>query len=100
LKRFRIAIGWAGVRSRIPDTRRDDGRDQECVDGLPVHGTIAFMTRLISGAERIRPAVIKNAAKELQRIDICCLERVILTVSCPNDKHRAGYLTWADLSFY
>jgi len=97
LKRLQFAIGWASGRSRIADTRRDDGRDQECVDGLLVLGAIAFMTRLISGAERIRPAVIKERCNE---IDICCRELVILTGSCPNDKHRAGYLTWADLSFY
>ena len=43
----------------------EDGREhpslhQDCSDGQVVHGAIAFMTRLISGALRIHPAVISN----------------------------------------
>jgi hypothetical protein len=55
------------------------------------------MTRPISGGGRIHPTVI---LKTMQQIDTCCREPVILTASCPNSKHGAGYLTWADLSFY
>jgi hypothetical protein len=58
-----------------------------------IRGSIAFMTRPISGAERIDPTLIQ---KPMQRIDTCCREHVILTASCPNKpKQQAwrGHLT-------